>query len=260
MLQSSLDEVFNPRLRRGAMQRKPAHRRRSTSIAAAEGPAPSRHAPVGVGRGSGTPIARQRGGKATDGGHCSPPRTARRLLHADGRRGRRGRRRVAHVGRGRGARHRRRVRLRQVDAGRGAVADRARRRCTCSAGELDVAGKAQDFGRTRPAPADVAGHGGVAAAAGRDELVSARRCGSATSPSTSCGPTRAGQARRGAGPRPGPAGHQLDLPERVLDAYPHQLSGGMKQRVVTVLSTLLNPRLLIADEPTSALDVSSQRR
>jgi len=52
---------------------------------------------------------------------------------------------------------------------------------------------------------------------------------------------------------------QLSLPERVLAAYPHQLSGGMKQRVVAVISTLLNPKVLIADEPTSALDVSSQR-
>jgi len=49
------------------------------------------------------------------------------------------------------------------------------------------------------------------------------------------------------------------LSQDVLDMYPIELSGGMKQRVVMVLSTLLNPSLLIADEITSALDVSTQK-
>lgn len=51
----------------------------------------------------------------------------------------------------------------------------------------------------------------------------------------------------------------LNLPRRVLNAYPSELSGGMKQRTVIALSTLLNPKVLIADEPSSALDVSSQK-
>ena len=51
----------------------------------------------------------------------------------------------------------------------------------------------------------------------------------------------------------------LNLPERVLNAYPTELSGGMKQRTVSGLATLLSPKVLIADEPSSALDVSSQK-
>jgi peptide/nickel transport system ATP-binding protein len=51
----------------------------------------------------------------------------------------------------------------------------------------------------------------------------------------------------------------VGLDESVLGLYPIELSGGMKQRVVMVLSALLNPSLLIADELTSALDVSSQK-
>jgi peptide/nickel transport system ATP-binding protein len=51
----------------------------------------------------------------------------------------------------------------------------------------------------------------------------------------------------------------VGLRDGVLDLYPMELSGGMKQRVVMVLSTLLDPSLLIADEITSALDVSTQK-
>jgi peptide/nickel transport system ATP-binding protein len=51
----------------------------------------------------------------------------------------------------------------------------------------------------------------------------------------------------------------VQLSQDVLNMYPIELSGGMKQRMVMVLSTLLNPSLLIADEITSALDVSTQK-
>lgn len=60
--------------------------------------------------------------------------------------------------------------------------------------------------------------------------------------------------------RAGEALASVGLPGHVADLYPHELSGGMKQRVCIALGVMLRPDLIIADEPTSALDVVTQKQ